>query len=372
MRIGIDARMYGAEATTGIGVYIKNLTDQLFFLDQKNEYFLFMREPAYSQFACPRLNVKKIKADFPWYSFSEQFRMPLVLLKYKLDLVHFPHFNAAVFYPKKFVITVHDITPKFFPGSKVKKSLIRRWGYQAVFYSSLWRAEKIIAISRHTKENLIKYFKVPEKSIAIIYPGVEENCRETFDQNQIAALKEKYGITKPFVFYVGVWRDHKNLPGLVKAFDLLKFRPDFDCQLVLGGKTDGRYPEIARAIAASPFKSDIIAPGFIPQKDLPLFYGAASLFVLPSFCEGFGLVALEAMACGCPVIGSDTTSLPEILGQAALYFNPKKPEEIADLAGRILTDPALAQDLKIRGLQQAKKYNWQDCAKKVLALYQSS
>jgi len=371
MRIGIDARMYGPEATTGIGAYIKNLTDQLFFLDQKNEYFLFMREPAYSRFVCPRPGIKKIKADFPWYSFSEQLKMPLVLLKYRLDLVHFPHFNAAIFYPKKFVITIHDITPKFFPGPKAKKSLIRRFGYEAVFRLSLWRAKKIIAISRYTKENLIKYFKAPEKSIAVIYPGVDANCREIFDQNQMAAFKEKYGIVKPFIFYVGVWRDHKNLPALIKAFEILKSKLKTDCQLVLGGQDDSRYPEIGEALAASPFKSEIIAPGFIPEKDLPLFYAAAALFVLPSFCEGFGLVALEAMACGCPVIGSKTTSLPEILGQAALYFNPQKPEEIAALARRILTDPALAEDLKTRGLARAKQYNWQDCAKKVLALYQS-
>lgn len=371
MRIGIDARMYGAEATTGIGAYIKNLTDQLFFLDQENEYFLFMREPAYSRFVCPRPEIKKIKVDLPWYNFWEQIKMPLILLKYKLDLIHFPHFNAAIFYPKKFVITVHDITPKFFPGPRVKKSLVRHWGYQAVFRLSLWRAKKIIAISQHTKENLIKYFKAPEKSINVIYLGVDSKCQEIFDQNLISLIKEKYKITKPFIFYVGVWRDHKNLPGLIKAFNILKSRPDLDYQLVLGGQADSRYPEISQAVNDSPFKPDIITPGFIPEQDLPLFYRAASLFVLPSFCEGFGLVALEAMAGGCPVIGSNTTSLPEILGQAALYFNPQKPEEIAALAKRILTDPALAQDLKTRGWQQAKKYNWQDCAEKVLALYQS-
>ena len=371
MKIGIDARMYGPESTTGIGTYIKNLTDNLFLIDQKNEYILFMGEPAYSEFQPPNQRVKKVKVGCPWYSWSEQIQMPKILLKHRLDLVHFPHFNIPIFYPKKFVLTIHDITPKFFPGPKVKKSLIRQMGYRAVFYLGLKRAKKIITISNHTKKNLIKFFQVKADKIETTYLGVDQNFKVIADQEKLESIKNKYNITKPFIFYIGVWRDHKNLPGLIEAFNILKSKYHLDYQLVLAGKPDSRYPEIEQAINNSQFKSDIILPGFVPEAELPLLYNTARLFALPSFCEGFGLVALESLACGTPVVGSNSTSLPEVLEDAAVYFDPKNPESIAKTINQLLTNSGWYKDLQNQGRNQIKKYSWQDCAKKTLAVYQS-
>jgi glycosyltransferase involved in cell wall biosynthesis len=371
MRIGIDARMYGTQSTTGIGAYIKNLTDQLFLIDQKNEYILFMNKNAFDQFLPPNNRVKKILADCPWYSLAEQFKMPALLLKSNLDLVHFPHFNASIFYPKKFIVTVHDITPKFFPGPKVKKSYFRKLGYDYVFNATLKKAKKILTISNHTKKNLIKYFKAKEEKTLVTYLGVSENFREITDDSLLGSIKKKYNIEKPFLFYVGVWRDHKNLNNLIEAFTVLKSEYKLDYQLVLGGKPDNRYPEIKEAIDNSPFKNDIVLPGFIEEKELILFYNAATLFVLPSFCEGFGLVALESLACGTPVVGSNSTSLPEVLQDAAIYFDPKDPKAIAKTINQVLTDAHLYEALKNRGLSQIKQYRWADCAKKTLEIYES-
>src|SRR3989344_9351709 len=144
MRIGIDARMYGAKATTGIGVYIKKRTDNLFEIDQSNEYFLFMLDPEFSSFTPPNPRVHKVKVKSHWYSIFEQFEMLLVLLRYNLDLVHFPQFNVPVFYPKKFVVMIHDITQIFFPGARVKKNIIRKVGFNLVFKSALKHSEKIL------------------------------------------------------------------------------------------------------------------------------------------------------------------------------------------------------------------------------------
>ncbi|MFA5021598.1 MAG: glycosyltransferase family 1 protein [Patescibacteria group bacterium] len=371
MRIGIDARMYGAESTTGIGAYIKNLTDQLFTIDQKNEYVLFMRNQAFSEFKIPNSRIKKVKIDCPWYSLKEQIQLPSILSKHKLDLVHFPHFNAAIFYPGKIILTVHDITPRFFPGPKVKKSLIRKLGYEFVFKTSLKKAKKIITISEHTKNNLLKFFPTAQNKIAITYLGVTENFKVITNQTGLKNLKAKYGITKPFLFYVGVWRDHKNLPGLIKAFEILKSQYNLDYQLVLGGKPDSRYPEIKEAIDSSKVKTDIILPGFITEAELPLFYNSAHLFVLPSFCEGFGLVALESLACGTPIVASNTTSLPEILQDAAVYFDPNSPDDIAKIINQVLTNNELYQNLQTSGFKQIKRYSWQNCAKQTLEIYQS-
>lgn len=371
MKIGIDARMYGAKSTSGIGVYIKSLTDELFRIDQTNDYIMFMLEPAFSQFNPPHQRVKKIKVNARWYSWSEQLELPKILLKHQLDLVHFPHFNVPILYPRKFIVTIHDITPKFFPGPKVKKSIVHKIGYQLVFRTGLNRAQKIIAISQHTKKNLIKHFKTAPNKIEVTHLGFNQNFKTVTAGQKIKEFKNKYNITKPFIFYLGVWRDHKNLPGLIRAFDSLKSQYNLDYQLVLGGKPDPKYPEIRQAIDNSLNKTDIITPGFIPDKELALFYTAADLFILPSFAEGFGLVTLESMSCGTPVVGSDSTSLPEILQAAALYFNPNDEQNIAATINKVLTDKNLYNDLKNKGLTQIQKYSWQACAQKTLKIYQN-
>jgi len=372
MRIGIDARMYGTKSTTGIGAYIKNLTDNLFLIDQKNEYILFMKDPAYSEFNPPSKRIKKVKVDIPWYSFSEQIKLPKILLKHKLDLIHFPHFNVPIIYPKKFITTIHDITPKFFPGPNVKKSLIRKIGYKLTFFCGINRSKKIITISNYTKDKLIKHFNLKPEKIKLTYLGFNNNFKPIRDQNVLDNINKKYNISKPFIFFVGVWRDHKNIPGLVTAFNILKSEYKLDYQLVLGGQTDERYPEIKQAIKNSPFEKDIITTGYISDDDLPAIYSNASLFAFPSFSEGFGIVALEAMACGTPVVASNNTSLPEILQDAAIYFNPYNSKEIAEIIKKVITNPEIQSQLRDKGFNQIKKYNWQDTAKKTLAVYETS
>ncbi len=371
MKIGIDCRMYGPESTTGIGNYIKNLTSNLFLIDKKNDYILFMKDPIFSSFSLPGKKVKKVKIDFPWYSFAEQTAFLKILLEHKLDLIHFPQFNIPIFYPKKFIVTIHDITPKFFPGPNIKKSLVRRICYHKVFNSAVKKSKKIITVSNHTKNQIVKNFNTPKDKIKVIYLGIEEKFKLISNKKQITDLMSEYGISKPFIFYVGVWRDHKNLPNLVEAFDILKNHLNLDIQMVLGGNPDDRYPEIIKAVEKSKNRNDIIMPGFISENELPIFYNAAELFVLPSFCEGFGLVAIESLACGTPVASSNTTSVPEIIQDSGIYFNPENPKDIAAAIKNILTDREAYLSLKIRGMEHVKKYSWLNCAKKTLQVYQS-
>lgn len=368
MKIGIDARMHGAKATTGIGVYVKNLIDNILSIDSKNQYVLFMSEDGFSEFNDKR--VEKVKVNSHWYSWNEQIEMPKVLLKHNLDLVHFPHFNVPIFYPKKFIVTIHDLTPLSFPGPRVQKSIIRKIGYSHVIKSALKKSEKIITVSNFTKKSIIDNFKVDEEKISPIYLGYDKDKFKVLNNNdKLLSIKKKYGITKDFLLYLGVFRDHKNLPGLVKAFD--KIKKSHNLQLVLGGVLDNRFPEVQQAIDNSVNKKDVVVTGFIPEEELPLFYNAAKLFVLPSFSEGFGLVAIESMACGTPVAASDNTCLPEVLEQAAAYFNPLDHKSMADIINEVLTDNNLYQNLREKGLEQVKKYKWKDCAEKTLSIYQS-
>ena len=355
-------------AQTGIGNYIRHLLEYIFKQDKKNNYVIFLMPEEYDNFILPNGRIKKVKVSAKWYSWKEQLLFPFQLYKEKLDLIHFTHFNSPILYFKKSIITIHDITPFFFPGHKMK-SLIRKIGFRAVFFSSVKKASKVIAVSQNTKNDIIKYFGIKENKIKVIYEGADEQFQTIDDYNKIEKLKEKYNIIKPFIFYTGVWRNHKNLVGLIKAFDIIKNKHKLDYQLALGGKEDLYYPEVRKTWGELGLENEIIRTGFIDQKELALFYNAAEIFVIPSFYEGFGLIGLEAMACGTPVVSSNTASLPEVLGNAAIYFDPKNPEEMAKKIKLVLTDKKLYNELVEKGFKQIKKYSWRKMGEETRGMY---
>jgi len=365
MIIGIDARMYGY-AQTGIGNYIRHLLKYIFELDKENNYVIFLLSEEYDNFKIPNKRIKKVKVSAKWYGWKEQILFPFELYKEKLDLMHFTHFNSPVLYFKKSIITIHDITPYFFPGHKMK-SLLRKIGFRAVFFSSVKKAKKIIAVSKSTRDDIVNHFKINKDKIEVIYEGVDGQFKVCDEIPPAPFLKG--GVTKPFIFYTGVWRNHKNLVGLVKAFGVLKNKYKLDYQLVLGGKEDPYYPEVRETWEKLGLGKEIIRAGFIDQKELPLLYGAAEIFVIPSFYEGFGLIGLEAMACGTPVVSSNKTSLPEVLGDAAIYFNPNDPEEMAEKMKLVLTDKKLYNELREKGFKQIRKYSWEKMGKKTMEIY---
>ncbi|MDD5341406.1 MAG: glycosyltransferase family 1 protein [Patescibacteria group bacterium] len=367
MRIGIDARMYG-KAQSGIGNYIKQISDRIFQLDHENDYFIFLMEPIYSEYKISQPNVHKIKTQARWYGYAEQTTFLKELLDQKLDLVHFTNFNAPIFYPKKRITTIHDITPLFFPGHK-QKLFWHKLAYRLTTKSSVKKSDKIVTISNYTKSDLVKFYGAEPQKIDVTYLGVEPQFKVIENYAKIKDIKDKYGISKPYLFFVGVWRNHKNIEGLIRAFDLIKKQGKFDIQLVISGQEDPNYPNIRAAINASAYKKDVITTGFVSDEDLPLLYNGASLFVLPSFYEGFGLIGLEAMACGIPVVSSNATCLPEIYGEAAIYFDPKNISEIADSVSQVLSDKQLQLELKNLGLAKVKKYSWDKTASQTLAIY---
>lgn len=366
--IGIDARMYGAEQT-GIGNYIRNLIANLAAIDRKNRYIVFLSDKEFSKFVLPGPNFKKVRATGRWYSWREQIILPLEFLRERPDLMHFPHFNSPVLYPGKSVVTIHDITPFFFPGHKMN-SVLRRNAFKLVFGASVKKARKVIAVSGSTKSDITKHFGVKPDKIAVIHEGVSGDFKILPNRGKIKEyLARQYGIKKPFIFYAGVWRNHKNIVGLLRAFALLKKILGQKYQLVLGGKEDPYYPEVGKTITDLNLESDVIRPGFIRDEEMAMFYNACSLFAIPSFYEGFGLVGLEAFACGAPVVSSNTTSLPEVLGRAALYFDPHDPEQMAEVMKGVLTDDKKKSFLIEEGFRQVKKYSWEKMAESTHKIY---
>jgi glycosyltransferase involved in cell wall biosynthesis len=365
IKIGVDARMYGNEQT-GIGNYIKYLIKYLAKFDQENEYRIFLLEPEYSRFVLPGKNFKKIKVTAHWYSWPEQIILPFQFKKEKLDLMHFPHFNTPIFYFGKRVMTIHDLTPKFFPGHKMN-SIFRRIGFWLVFCFGIKKAKKVIVPSQATKNDIIKYFKTKPEKIEVIYEGTNFTLQVLQASNacELAGI----GCLQPYILYIGVWRNHKNLVGLIKAFDILLKKYKVDCKLVLGGKENPYYPEIRKTWQNLGLERKVIRPGFISEKDMPFFYKSAKVVVIPSFYEGFGLVGLEAMSLGAPVASSDIPALREILGSAAVFFNPYNPSDMAEKIFQVLKNEKLKQDLIVKGFEQIKKYSWQKMAKRTLEIY---
>ncbi len=372
-KIGIDARFFGAK-DKGFGRYTEQLIKNLEKADYKNQYYIFLRKDSWQEYQPKNKNFKKVLADYKWYGWKEQIFLPLKLKKYNLDLIHFTHFNTPIFYPGKFMVTIHDLTLRHFPTrQKNFKNLLfyplKQLIYKIVFRRVIRRAEKIITISNYTKKDILRYCKVNPSKIKVIYEGASENLK-----SQISNLKSQ--IKKPYLLYVGNAYPHKNLKRLILTFNKLNQEPKIrnqEYRLVLAGQEDYFYKKLKLEIRNLKLEigDKIIFPGFISDEDLDATYRAADLYVFPSLSEGFGLPSLEAMACGVPVASSNATCLPEILGDAALYFNPLDIDDMAEKIKNILLDDRVKKDLIKKGFEQIKKYSWQKMAEETLGLYKN-
>ncbi len=355
MKIGIDARMYSS-SFTGIGRYVYELTNHLFEMDTKNEYVLFMNEPEFSKFSPPNKRISKVLVNARHYSWAEQVKFARLLHKEKLDLVHFTHFNAPLLYRRPSIVTIHDLTLSFFPGKKMT-SWLHRAAYHLVLESVVKRSKGVIAVSKNTKNDLKKLLKTPDKKVQVIYEGVAKEFEPGTEKAD-------------FFLYTGVWRNHKNLVNLLKAFARLCKRPDFDGKLVITGRQDPHYPEVQQTIEDLDLGEQVVLPGLVPEKKLLELYQKAKVYVLPSFYEGFGLTPLEAMASGTPVVASNTSCIPEICGEKnARFFDPYKVEDMEKVMAEVWFDEDLQQKLRERGQKRVLDFSWKQMAEETLDMY---
>jgi glycosyltransferase involved in cell wall biosynthesis len=368
MRIGIDARMYSSEFT-GIGRYVYELVQNLLKVDKKNEYVIFMNHPEFEKFDIPNKRVKKVLVNAKHYSLSEQVRFLWKAWRAKLDLMHFTHFNAPLLYRRKTVVTIHDLTLSFFPGKKMN-SWFFRTAYNLVLRNAAKHATRVIAVSKNTKSDLMEVCKTDSAKIEVVYEGVGENFGPREDKEAASDLLKKYNINKEFMLYTGVWRSHKNLVNMVKAFGLLCEDEGFDPQLVITGEEDPCYPEVKRTVKELGLEHQVVFAGLVPEDELTAFYQTAKMYVFPSLYEGFGLPPLEAMRCGTPVVASKVSCIPEICGEDnAVFFDPYDPEDIANAMRKLWLDEGLQADLRERGLLHSRKFSWEKMAEKTLEVY---
>lgn len=367
-RIGIDCRMYSSKFT-GIGRYVFELVRNLAKIDTENEYVLFFNEPEYTNFRLPNKRFTKINASAKHYSLAEQTLFLKKLYRAKLDLMHFTHFNAPILYKKKSIVTIHDLTLSFFPGNKMR-SPFHRAAYKLVLKSSTKNASRIICVSSYTARDLQKMLCITGEKIHVIYEGVDEDFKANTDEAALKKTHKKFGITKPYILYTGVWRSHKNLVTLIRAFQILKNTYGEEIQLVITGREDPLYPEVKRTAEESGYASDIIFTGMVDEKDLINLYSGAHVYTLPSLYEGFGLSPLEAMKCGVPVVVSKTSCLPEICGEEnALFFDPYDSSDIAEKLHTACVNNEVRKKLITNGKEHVKNFSWEKMAKETFEVY---
>jgi len=382
MRIGIDCRMYSTRFT-GIGRYVYELTKNLFEIDRENEYFLFFNNPEHSKFSPPKSaanRVHKILVNAPHYSIQEQTKFLSLLNKHKLDLMHFTHFNAPILYKKPSIVTIHDLTLSFFPGKKMT-SFLHRAGYHITIKSAVNNAKRVIAVSNNTKKDLQDILKIPDEKIDVIYEGVDQSFSQ-LSESQLTSVDnaesdrskpDNMQITKPFLLYTGVWRSHKNLQNLIKAFHILKTEYNFQGSLVITGRPDPVYSkEVMGETLSLKLENDVVFTGMVSEDKLIQLYNQAEVYVFPSLYEGFGLSPLEAMQCGTPVAASNASCIPEVCGEEnALFFDPRNPRDMAEKVFRILSEKSLKEELVKNGLEHVKKFSWEKMAKDTFKVYNS-
>ncbi len=371
-KVGIDARFYGPVGK-GLGRYTKEVADRVTAMDDRHEYVIFLGRDNFDEFIPPRVGVKKVLADFRWYSAAEQVSMPRLIKKEKIDLMHFPHFNVPFFCPEEFIVTIHDLILTKFPTQRATTLSpilyrIKYAAYKRIIKRAVKKASKIIAVSRFTKDDIKKQFEVTDDKIFVTYEGVTGHLRQ--NKNDKDALL-RYNISEPYLLYVGNAYPHKNLENLIRVFSRVRKKYG-RLRLVLVGREDYFYARLKRfARQFDGSRQDVIFPGFVPDEDLAGFYRHALAYVFPSFYEGFGLPPLEAMSHGCAVVSSDKSCLPEILGEAALYFTPESNDDMYKKVVQLITNENLRQTLVTKGYEQVKKYSWDRCAKDTLNVYKS-
>lgn len=375
MKIAIDARFLGPEGT-GIGKYTEKLLENLQVLDKKNKYFVILRKANWNLFVPKSNNFDKVLVDVRWYGVKEQILIPAALLKIKPDLVHFTHFNVPLLYPGKFVVTIHDVIKSEFKGvsSTTHTTPIYRLkhaGYEFTIRAAVKRAKRIFVPSNFTKNKLTKTFSLKPEKIITTYESTDnvfiQAGKQFLPEGKIRQVLATYGVRKPFILYVGAAFPYKNLNNLLAA---LKFLPGELKLAYVSSRNEfvDRLLEKAKEIGVT---DRLIITGFVPNEDLAVLYQQAKCLVFPSLSEGFGLPGLEAFASGCPVVCSDIPVFREIYADAAYYFDPKDPKDIASKLELIIKNSKLKIELREKGFEQVKKYSWRKMAQETLSVYRA-
>ncbi|MBU4420989.1 MAG: glycosyltransferase family 4 protein [Proteobacteria bacterium] len=384
MKIAIDAIPF-MTPKTGVGYYTYNLISEFLKIAPQNSYYLcdvligrifynmYRLEDVSSlnYFSNYFANISKMPFPFNgliWALLSQHAKATGKTAKIKLedaDIFFGTNFRGIFKETLKTVITIHDMAHEYYPEATSK----RIFNYLKKLQRSAEKADLIIADSENTKKDVEKILNIPNEKIKVIYLGVDPIFRPINDKDVLDPIRRKYNIYEKFILYVGAIQPRKNIATLIRAYSMLCKEQNFEHKLVIAGGVGWKNKNIRPLIEELKLKDKIIFTGYISEHDLPAIYNLSDAFVFPSLYEGFGLPVLEAMACGVTVVTSNVSSLPEVAGDAALLINPHSIEDLADGIRRILHDEGLRKKNIAKGLEQAKLFTWEKCARETLDVF---
>ncbi len=415
MLIGIDASRANRSHKSGTEWYSYYIIRELAKLDTDNQYILYTDKPLVGGLAdltsdtteetlpliknnwqtikSPHHNFKAKILKWPFGFFWTQGRLSWEMLINRPDILFVPAHALPLIHPKKSVVTLHDIGfkregklydrsdigPERSTYQSVLDFLVRlvtfnKYGANTFDYLdwstrfSLRQAQAIITISNFTKQELVEVYQVKSDKVKVIYNGYPDNLYKTLvNQAQADKVLATYGIVKPYIFYVGRLEKKKNIANLIEAFNILKTRyKNLSHKLYLVGDASFGFDDIKYSIHCCGLQTQVHTTGWVAEKDLPYIFNSADAFIFPSNYEGFGIPLLQAMASGTPIVASRVASIPEVVGEAAILFDPTKPIDMAEALAKVLTDSNLQKTLITAGQARVKNYSWSKCAQETL------
>jgi glycosyltransferase involved in cell wall biosynthesis len=371
MKIGIEAQRIFRKKKHGMDIVALELIRNLQELDHENQYYIFVKDDEDNNVIKESKNVKIVTIKGGPYPYWEQVLLTKAVKEHGVELLHCTSNTAPLNLSIPLVVTVHDIIYlekwNFTKGTlyQIVGNLYRRWNVPPVVRKS----SMIITVSDFERKRIKEHFGLNDDQVRTVYNGVGEHFKRVSDTATLASIKQKYALPDNFVFYLGNTDPKKNITGVMRTLSFLRKQNKLNFQLLMLDIDREFLHRIADQIGDPEILSYISFCGYVPNNELPAIYSMARLFLYPSLRESFGIPILEAMACGVPVVTSETSSMPEVAGNAALFANPNNPEEIAEKVMLLLEDPSLANDLILKGLLRSRQFSWKNNAVETLNLY---
>lgn len=363
MRIAIDARGINWYRGTGIGTYTDKVLRYLLKMDRENYYHIYWSGENYEEFQFDNTNI--VMASKKYHRFFEQSYFPVNLNDKAIDIYHVPQNGIGMCenIECKKIATIHDLIPYIMPETVGK-------GYLLKFLKDVPKvielSDALITVSEWSKQDILKFFPIDKDKIFVTSLAAEDIYKPLDKEECRHFLSKQYNINKSFILYIGGFSPRKNVKSLITAFSKVYKNLDKDYNLVIVGATRDQGQYLAEFSSNLEFASKIIFTGFAPEEHLPILYNA---FVYPSLYEGFGLPPLEAMNCGTPVITSNLTSIPEVVGDAGILINPYNELELIEALKKLLNDEKLQKEYSEKGLRRAQNFSWSKTAEKTLEVY---